>query len=142
VDDLAIDDATIITPTASLTGSLSVASGRFAAIGGERRPASARVDAAGLMLLPGFVDTHVHLMAPAQPEREDWRHGSAAAAVSGVTTLVEHTHAQPMLRVADLADKVSYAETHAGVDFGLAAHAWDGDVPEFAGLWATGVAFF
>ena len=43
-----------------------------------------------------MVDTHVHLMDPGPTEREDFPTGTRAAAVSGVTTVVEHTHAHPV----------------------------------------------
>jgi dihydroorotase (multifunctional complex type) len=100
------------------------------------------VDAAGLVVLPGGVDTHVHLMDPGSPEREDFPTGTAAAAVSGVTTIVEHSHGNPVRTVQDLKEKMDYLRNRSNVDFGLAAHAWPGEADAVAPLWAAGVTFF
>jgi dihydroorotase (multifunctional complex type) len=140
--DLAIDGATIVTPAGRRRASVLVAGGRIAGFGSLDDPAGERVDAGGLLLLPGFVDTHVHLMEPAAPEREDWAHGTRAAAGSGVTTIVEHTHASPVRTAADLAEKLASRRDASLVDFGLAAHAWPDRISEVEALWAAGVTFF
>jgi dihydroorotase (multifunctional complex type) len=100
------------------------------------------VDAGGLVVLPGGVDTHVHLMDPGSPEREDFPTGTAAAAAAGVTTIVEHSHGTPVRTVDDLRDKAAYLTERSDVDFGLAAHAWPGRAGDVAALWAAGVVFF
>ncbi len=43
----------------------------------ERRQGSELFDATSLLVLPGMVDTHVHLMDPASPDREDFPSGTA-----------------------------------------------------------------
>jgi dihydroorotase (multifunctional complex type) len=106
------------------------------------QPAQERFDASGLLALPGFVDTHVHLMEPTSPEREDWPHGTSAAAASGVTTIIEHTHNAPVRSVDDLVWKLDVAAGRSHVDFGLAAHAWPGFIDQVDALWAAGIAFF
>jgi len=95
-----------------------------------------------LLVLPGMVDSHVHLMEPGQPEREEIATGTAAAARAGVTTIIEHTHGTPVRTVADLRAKVGLMEARSRVDFGLAAHAWPGELTEVDRLWRAGVAFF
>jgi len=110
---------------------------------GSEAPASRRtVDAQGLVILPGGVDTHVHLMDPGSTEREDFPTGTAAAAVAGVTTVVEHSHGSPVRSTDDLADKRSYLSGRSRVDYGLAAHAWPGRAADVERLWAAGVSFF
>lgn len=139
--DLRIDGATLVSPAGRRRVPVIVDGGRVLAVGADV-DARERIDADGLLLLPGFVDTHVHLMEPAAPEREDWAHGTAAAAASGVTTIVEHTHAAPVREAADLIEKRSWLEGRSTVDFGLAAHAWPDRLDAVAGLWAAGVTFF
>ena len=90
--------------------------------------------------MPGMVDAHVHFMDPAAPEREDFPAGSAAAARSGVTTVIEHTHAGPVRTPEDLQDKISYLQGRSSVDFGLAAHAWP-EGPPVEPVWRAGAAF-
>jgi len=122
---------------------VTVSEGRIAAVaepGGE--PRGRTVDAAGLLVLPGFVDAHVHLMDPGPSEREDWEHGTAAAAASGVTTVLEHTHFAPVLDRDALAAKRRYAGARSRVDFGLAAHLFPESIDRVPELWDEGVAFF
>jgi dihydroorotase (multifunctional complex type) len=140
--DLAVDGATVIRPGGRRVATLYVDDGRVVAVGGAWRAAAERVDARGLLLLPGFVDTHVHLMEPADPSREDWAHGTAAAAASGVTTIVEHTHAAPARDAGEIEGKIAWSRGRSQVDYGLAAHAWPDRLEAVAGAWAAGAAFF
>jgi allantoinase len=100
------------------------------------------IDASGLLVLPGFVDTHVHLMDPGATDREDVPTGTAAAAARGVTTLVEHTHAAPVRRAEDMTWKLGAIAGRAHVDVGVAAHVWPDDLPHLEAAWLAGVTFF
>ncbi len=143
--DLAVRGGTVVTPRGRARLDVYASDGRFAAL----RPADAPgmearqvVDAGGLLVLPGMVDTHVHLMDPGDPEREDFPSGSAAAVLQGVTTIVEHTHGWPVTTVARLKEKVSHLRHRSYADFGLAAHVWPDHLDEVGDLWAAGAAFF
>ena len=113
----------------------------MAAITSETRPARERVAADGLLVMPGMVDVHVHLMDPGDPTREDFPTGTAAAAIAGVTTLVEHTHASPVHTGDDLRAKREYLRGRSHVDFGLGAHAAVGQTNHVAPVWAAGATF-
>ncbi|MGH8947835.1 MAG: dihydroorotase, partial [Acidimicrobiia bacterium] len=95
-----------------------------------------------MIVLPGMVDTHVHLMDPGPTDREDFPHGTRAAGTRGITTVVEHTHARPVRTPEELAEKVSYLHGRSNVDFGLAAHLWPEDIPGMPALWEAGISFF
>ncbi|PZG18366.1 dihydroorotase [Nonomuraea aridisoli] len=140
--DLLIEGGTVVTPEGRRRANVAVQDGVVAGVGPGRPAAREVVDAAGLLVLPGGVDTHVHLMDPGSTEREDFPTGTAAAAASGVTTIVEHAHGRPVRTAADLEDKRRYLEGRSSVDYGLAAHAWPGETGELPGLWAAGVTFF
>jgi dihydroorotase (multifunctional complex type) len=140
--DLLIAGGTVVTPTGRGRLSVGVRDGAVAYVGPETPSAGRTVDAAGLLVLPGGVDTHVHLMDPGSPEREDFPTGTSAAAASGVTTIIEHSHGTPVRTVGDLRDKRAYLDDRSNVDFGLAAHAWPGAAAEVDALWAAGVSFF
>lgn len=140
--DLLIAGATVVTPTGTRRLHVSVIDGVITAVGAARPSAVRTVEADGLLLLPGGVDTHVHLMDPGSPEREDFPTGTTAAACAGVTTIVEHSHGNPVRSVADLEAKIDYLDDRSQVDFGLAAHAWPGHADAVAPLWAAGVTFF
>lgn len=140
--DLLITGATVVTPDGRRPAHVAVHDGQIRSVGPDRPSARQTFDATGLLLLPGGVDTHVHLMDPGSTEREDFPSGTSAAAVSGVTTIVEHSHGRPVRTIEALQDKVQYVTGRSHVDFGLAAHAWPGDAAAVAPLWAAGVAFF
>jgi len=139
--DLAVVGGTIVTSTRLARADVLVRNGRVAGFGPP--PAGARtVDAGGLFVLPGMVDTHVHLMDPGPIEREDFPTGTAAAAARGVTTIVEHTHANPVRTPDDLREKVRYLRGRSRVDHGLAAHVWPDGIDGIAETWRAGVIFF
>jgi len=140
--NLLIAGGTVVTPAGRRPANVAVEGGVIRYIGSDRPSAHETVDATGLLLLPGGVDTHVHLMDPGSIEREDFPTGTSAAAASGVTTIVEHSHGQPVRTVDDLYGKLAYLDQRSNVDFGLAAHAWPGRADDVAGLWEAGVTFF
>ncbi len=93
--ELTIRGGSLVTPEGVITADLTAADGVISALG-QVEARGRLVDATGLLVLPGMVDTHVHLMDPGPTDREDFPTGTKAAAVRGVTTVVEHTHARPV----------------------------------------------
>jgi allantoinase len=140
--DLAIIGGTLVTPTGRSGVNVYVHDGTVALVDEKVHAAIETVDATGLMVMPGMVDTHVHLMDPGDTTREDFPTGTAAAAANGVTTIVEHTHGHPVKTVPDLKEKLAHLKTRSRVDFGLAAHVWKEHLGDLAGLWEAGAAFF
>jgi len=131
----------LVSATGEQLADIGVDEGRIVAIG-HVETGEEVVDATGLLVLPGMVDTHVHLMDPGDTDREDFIHGTSAAAARGVTTIVEHTHSHPIRSVADLDEKRDHLVARANVDFGLAAHVWPDRIDEIAGLAGAGITFF
>jgi dihydroorotase (multifunctional complex type) len=142
VYDLAIRGATLVTSRGRRRAHVYCADGRIAAITDEHFAAGDDLDAAGLFLLPGAVDGHVHFQDPGDTSREDFQSGTAAAAVGGVTTVIEHTHSHPVRDPAFLREKIEHVRRRSSIDFGLAAHAWPSQIGQHRALWAAGVTFF
>ena len=136
-----IRGATLVSDMGEERADLVVVDGRIAHRGKSDRVGEV-VDATGLLVMPGMVDTHVHLMDPGPTEREDFPTGTRAAAARGVTTVVEHTHAHPVRSADDLNEKRAYLQGRANVDYGLAAHVWPETIPHIGGLAASGITFF
>lgn len=86
------------------------------------------------VLLPGLVDSHVHINEPGRTDWEGFRSATLAAAAGGVTTLVDMPlNSIPPTTTADaLATKRAAAEGAVYVDVGF----WGGAVPENLGLLA------
>jgi dihydroorotase (multifunctional complex type) len=140
--DLLIAGGTVVSATGRRRADVGVRDGVVQFVGTQRVEARNTVDATGLLVMPGAVDTHVHLMDPGSTDREDFPTGTAAAAATGVTTIIEHSHGRPVRTVSDLEEKVRYLEGRSNVDFGLAAHAWPGQAGAVVDLWKAGIAFF
>jgi dihydroorotase len=62
----------------------------------ENRAGIETIDAAGLVLLPGFVDLHVHLREPGGEESETIETGSRAAALGGFTAVFAMPNTDPV----------------------------------------------
>ncbi len=96
------------------------------------------------VLLPGLVDSHVHLNEPGRTEWEGFATGTAAAAAAGVTTVLDMPlNSIPVTTTPDaLAAKRAAASGQLAVDVGF----WGGAVPEnlgsLADLDAAGVVGF
>jgi allantoinase len=79
------------------------------------------LDGGGLLALPGAIDPHVHFDTPGFTHREDFAHGSAAAAAGGVTTVIDMpcTSLPPVTSRRALEHKLSVVQPLAHVDFAL-----------------------
>jgi len=80
------------------------------------------------VLLPGLVDTHVHVNEPGRTEWEGFATATRAAAAGGVTTLLDMplNCIPPTTTVAALNEKRAVAEDQVLVDVGF----WGGAVPD------------
>jgi len=138
--DLAVRGGRMVTPDGTIREDLYVNEGKVVGLG--RLDVSPRdiVDARGLLVLPGMIDAHVHFMDPGDASREDFPTGSAAAAVAGVTTVIEHSHSSPVYTAAEYREKVSYLKNRSRVDFGLGAHFPVGGVESIPDLVREGAA--
>jgi allantoinase len=145
-------DLVIEAPRAVVDGverpcAVAVRDGRVVAV--EAR--DARLDAvervvldADVVLLPGLVDTHVHVNEPGRTEWEGFAHATRAAAAGGVTTILDMplNSVPPTTDVAALEAKRAAAEGACFVDVGF----WGGAVPDnghaLHDLWQAGVFGF
>ncbi|WP_370616329.1 allantoinase AllB [Mumia sp. Pv 4-285] len=99
---------------------------------------------AGAYVLPGVVDTHVHVNEPGRTAWEGFATATEAAARGGVTTIVDMPlNSVPATTTPEaLALKRSRAEGQVRVDTGF----WGGAVPDnlgsLEGLWDEGVLGF
>lgn len=140
--DLAIRNGTLVEPGGRYRANLYVHEGRIAAVGELDEPADRTINADGLFVLPGMVDGHVHFMDPAATEREDFITGSSAAAVGGVTTVIEHTHAGPLLNPEAVTEQATYLAGRSIVDYGLIAHTWPDTIDRSEAIWRAGASAF
>ncbi|MFB9376840.1 allantoinase AllB [Kineococcus gynurae] len=93
------------------------------------------------VLLPGLVDTHVHVNEPGRTEWEGFASATRAAAAGGITTIVDMPlNSVPVtLDPASLAVKRAAAQGQCVVDVGFWGGAVPGNAPDLPGLHAAGV---
>src|SRR6185369_14891279 len=86
-----ISGGTLVNAQEERKADLAIADGRIAATlpPGERVEARRVLDVSGCLLLPGLVDVHAHLREPGLTHKEDFYSGTHAAALGGVTTILD-----------------------------------------------------
>lgn len=96
------------------------------------------------VLLPGLVDTHVHVNEPGRTDWEGFASATRAAAAGGVTTIVDMplNSIPPTTTVAALEEKRRVAAGQVWVDVGFWGGAVPGNVPDLAPLHEAGVLGF
>ncbi|NIH83284.1 allantoinase AllB [Amycolatopsis granulosa] len=96
------------------------------------------------VLLPGLVDSHVHVNDPGRTEWEGFRSATRAAAAGGVTTLVDMplNSIPPTVDVAALETKRKTARDQIWTDAGFWGGAVPGNVPDLRPLHEAGVFGF
>lgn len=115
--DLVIRGGTAATPNGIAPADVAVRAGRIAAIGAVDGSGAEEIDAHGLHILPGVIDTQVHFREPGLEHKEDLATGTAAAALGGVTAVFEMPNTKPStLTAADLADKRRRAQGRVWCD--------------------------
>ena len=89
--DLVIRGRGVVTPEGVRSASVHIAEGRIVRIGAweDVPPDIPVVDAGESIVMPGLVDTHVHVNEPGRTEWEGFETATRAAAAGGVTTLLD-----------------------------------------------------
>jgi allantoinase len=128
--ELVIKSSRIITPEGSREGGIAIAGGMIQGVL-ERRavPSGDQVlDVGDKMVLPGLIDTHVHVGQPGLTEWEGFKTATKAAAAGGVTTLIDMPrNCIPVTtNLAALERKIGEAKGRAWVDYGF----WGAVVPD------------
>jgi dihydropyrimidinase len=88
--DLAIRGGTVVTAADVTRCDIGIRRGRIAALAAEITDASGVIDATGLLVMPGGIDSHVHLaqLAYGAQMADDFESGSRSALAGGNTTII------------------------------------------------------
>lgn len=147
--DLLVKNAVMVSHEGRVHGSFGVKDGKVALICGADEQPSARevLDVGGKFVIPGCIDAHIHFQDPGFTYREDFPHGTAAAAAGGVTTALSHP-----LNIPPAVDLESYqftVDAYAGrayVDYGVHGGGTSDNIDKVADLWtktgATSIKMF
>ncbi|WP_435842984.1 allantoinase AllB [Streptomyces lavendulae] len=129
--ELVVRSTRVITPEGTRAASVAVAGGKITAVLAHDAevPAGARLEDFGDdVLLPGLVDTHVHVNDPGRTEWEGFWTATRAAAAGGITTILDMplNSLPPTTTVDHLRVKQEVARSKAHVDVGF----WGGALPD------------
>ncbi|MFG2894869.1 allantoinase AllB [Streptomyces sp. NPDC048248] len=145
--ELVLRSTRVVTPQGTRAASVTVQDGKIAAVlpHDAEVPAGARVEDVGDdVLLPGLVDTHVHVNDPGRTEWEGFWTATRAAAAGGITTLVDMplNSLPPTTTVDHLDIKREVARSKAHIDVGFWGGAIPGNVKDLRPLFDAGVFGF
>ena len=125
--DLVVRGGDIVTPEGVRRADLAIEDGVIAAIGPELLGGREEITAAGLTMLPGLIDAHLHFNEPGRTEWEGAATGSRALAAGGGTLFFDMPlNSTPCtIGAVDFDSKRAALEAASVVDFGI----WGGLVP-------------
>jgi dihydroorotase len=117
--DTILRGGTVVNQDGEGVRDIGIRGGRVVALGSI--PASSGgivIDAKGLHILPGVIDTQVHFREPGLTHKEDLETGSRAAVLGGVTAVFEMPNTKPLTTTVEgLAAKVQAAHHRMHCDF-------------------------
>lgn len=141
VYDSVIVDSHVVLPSGVVDRNIVIDGGRIVRITGDTPPCDRRIDGAGLVSLPGMIDTHVHYGVYSPIERAA-RTESHAAAVGGVTTMMRMLRLGSSYR-GSLGAQLDASSGNHYVDYAVHASIFDrGQVEEMGFIRDAGVASF
>lgn len=120
--DLVIQSERVVTPRGIRKGAVVIRRGKVAEILTHGKPpAKSVLDFGKLVVMPGLVDTHVHINEPGRTEWEGFETATKAAAAGGITTLVDMPlNSSPVTTtIAALREKIAASEGKLWVDCGF-----------------------
>jgi dihydroorotase len=142
--DFVLKNAKIFTGGKIVSGDAAIEGGVFSKIGKniELRGLK-KIDAGGLLVLPGAIDAHVHFRDMGQRQKEDWFTGSCAAAAGGVTTVIDQPNTiPPTNNVPSMLKKLGEAKKKSIVDFGINGGVSENNLGHLGELWRSEVTAF
>ncbi|MEZ7007079.1 allantoinase AllB [Streptomyces sp. AD55] len=145
--ELVLRSTRVVTPEGTRPAAIAVRGGTITAVLPHDAPvpAGARLEDAGdRAVLPGLVDTHVHVNDPGRAEWEGFHTATRAAAAGGITTLVDMplNSLPPTTTTAHLETKRRAAAGRTHVDVGFWGGALPGNTKDLRPLHEAGVFGF
>lgn len=105
--DLIVKAGQLVTPSGIYSGDVVCKGGKIVALSASDWSAEKTIDAQGLHVLPGVIDSQVHFREPGLEHKETLEAGTRGAVLGGVTGIFEMPNTSPLtLNASDLDDKL------------------------------------
>jgi allantoinase len=132
----------VVTPHGTRAATIHIAGDRIERVGDYDE--HAEIDYGDLVMLPGLVDSHVHVNEPGRTDWEGFATATRAAAAGGVTTIVDMplNSIPPTTSVSALMAKAEAMDGKCAVDVGLWGGAVPGNSRELRGMLESGALGF
>ncbi len=132
--DLVLKGGSLVLPWGVETADVGVRGGKIAAIGSLGDGAQT-LDCTGLHVLPGLIDSHVHLREPGDAKVETIATGTKAAVLGGVTAVFDMPNTNPSITNREQLDwKRDYVGKVAWCDMGLYVGGTRANTPQLGEL--------
>ncbi|MDX6154193.1 allantoinase AllB [Marinococcus sp. PL1-022] len=142
--DLLIKNGTVVRPGGTETTTVAVTDGKIAALGvSDETKAQSVVDAAGMLVMPGAVDVHVHFSEPGR-DWEGFETGARMLAAGGITTYMDMPlNGIPSTITSENAEeKAALGRKKSVLDFGLWGGLVPGGIEHIPAMAARGIRVF
>src|SRR5688500_7788062 len=144
--NLIIRGKRVVLPAGVAAAAIHIQNGQITEIKSYDAPTnnSELVEADESVVMPGLVDTHVHVNEPGRTEWEGFKTATQAAAAGGTTTLIDMplNSIPPTTSLAGLTKKLEAAKSKCYVDVGFWGGVVPGNTNELEGMLAAGVVGF
>lgn len=141
--DLAIINGKVVGIDSIKSANIYISNGKIVAIIDKLLDEECKeiIDASNCMVFPGGIDTHAHLNDPGYNWREDFIHGSQAAAAGGITTIIDMPlQNEPALTSRKIFEaKEEYLKNRSVVDYAFWGGLVDNNLSDLKSLYEAGV---
>lgn len=144
--DILIKQGLVVTHSGTFQADITVKGEKISGLlaPGSQEEAEQIIDAKGMLVFPGIIDSHVHFNEPGREDWEGFETGSQSAAAGGITTIIDMPlNSDPCtINKKELQRKIERGEKHSLVDFALWGGATPDNLHDLEDLHAGGVAAF
>jgi len=144
--DIMIKNGRVVTHYGGFNADLTIRNEKITGLfsPGEKENSKEIIDATGMLIFPGIIDSHVHFNEPGRESWEGFKTGSMSAAAGGITTIIDMPlNSSPCtLNKKELERKIEIGKKNSIIDFGLWGGATPDNILNLADLNNGGIAGF